>query len=253
MHYKIYPFQLGTFTLEYSSLCYLTNFGQKVLCPVTAFLIVGENTNILVDTGSCGSGPEWPAAQYHAAVTLDKESLTDKLAKHGLVPEDITTLVATHLHWDHCYNNALFKNAKIYVQKREVEFAENPLPCQRIAYEARLPGIVPPWCGARDQFVIIDGDYQLQEGIKLLLTPGHTPGIQVVLVDTEAGQMIIANDVIQSQDCLDNLYEGLPKPSGTHINLYEYYESLQKLMDCKPALIIPGHDMKVFEHDCYPY
>lgn len=250
MKYKIYPFKIGTFYLDHSSICYMTRFGEKVLSPIESFLIKGENTNILVDTGCCGL--EW-STKYHYPVTLDRENLVEKLAKHNLAPKDIKIVINTHLHWDHCFNNALFENADILIQKSELEFAQNPLPCQMIPYEARIPGVKPPWYAARKHFKIIDGDFELCEGINILHLPGHTPGSQSIEINTDIGPIIIAGDVIQSQNCIDDSFEGLPKPCGAHINLFDYYISLKKLMDRKPKIILPGHDMRVFEHECYPY
>ncbi len=250
MNYRIYPLYLGMIYLDHTALVYTVDPGKKTPCPLGVFLIKGENTNILVDTGP--GDAEW-CTKYHYPLTPPEETITEQLAKHGLKPEDIKIVINTHLHWDHSLGNPLFKNAKIYVQKRELDFAKNPLPCQRVSYEVRIPGADPTWYPARDQFVVVDGDYELQEGIKLLLLPGHSPGCQSVLVDTEAGQILIAGDVIQSQDCIDNPQDGIPRPSGAHIDLSEYYESLRRIVDLKPALILPGHAPHVFEHEYFPY
>lgn len=250
MSYKIYPFAVGTFYLDHASLCYQTDYGKKVHCPIEVFLIEGNGQHILVDTGCCG--PEW-SAKYHYPVVYNDISIVEWLASHNLTPDDIKIVVNTHLHWDHCYNNGLFKNAEIFVQKSELEFAQNPLPSMKFAYEARIPGVNPPWYDARDHFHVIDGDYELCEGIKLMLLPGHTPGSMSVLVETDAGLIVVAGDVIQTYDCLDDSFEGLPKPCGAHTNLEVYYPSLKRLMDTKPVEIIPGHDMRVFDHECYPH
>ena len=252
MYYKIYPLKIGTFYLDHASLCYQTDFGKKILCPVEAFLVSGEDgTNILVDTGCCGY--EWGESHGHSPVTYSEKSLFEMLADHNLSADDIKIVVNTHLHWDHCFNNAAFKNATIYVQKTELEFAKDPIPSMRYAYEARLEGVNPPWWDSRENFKVIDGDYDLCEGIRLMHLPGHTPGSQAVMVDTEVGLICIAGDVIQTYDCLNDPQEGLPKPCGAHTNLEVYYPSLKRLMECKPVEIIPGHDMRVFDHECYPY
>ena len=139
----------------------------------------------------------------------------------------------------------------VYVQKKELEFAKNPLPCQCIAYESRKISLVPPWERIEDNFEIIDGDYTLAEGIELIFLPGHTPGSMGVSVNTEKGKYLIAGDLIQSNIVFDEMPCGLPKPSGVHINLEEYYESLKKVMKYGDY-ILPSHDFKVLENLVYP-
>lgn len=248
--YKIYPLKVGEFYLDHSSVCYATNPGHKVLCPVLSFLIQGESDNILVDTGCCD---EEKARNEHIPVKIQAgETLENALGQLGLRPEDIQKVVLTHLHWDHCYHNDLFPNAAFYVQKREVEFAENPLPCQCKAYEKLTADAEPLWWEpTRKKFYIIDGDMTLCKGVELLLLPGHTPGSMGVLVDTEAGKYLIAGDLIQSNLVFENLVCGLPKPSGVHTHLDQYYESLKRAMSLG-AKILPAHEMAVLDHPVYP-
>ena len=123
----------------------------------------------------------------------------------GIDAQDVKTIINTHLHWDHCFNNALFPNAKIYVQKKEIQFAISPLPTQYVYYESHQLGMTPQWIKSMDRFVVVDGDYPLQDGIDLIFTPGHTPGFQSVLVNTADGKYLIASDFIGQ---LDNWEEG---------------------------------------------
>ena len=91
----------------------------------------------------------------------------------------------------------------------------------------------------------------LCDGIQLLLLPGHTPGSMGVLVDTEEGQYLIAGDLIQSKVVFEELVCGLPKPSGVHTHLDQYYESLKRVMSLR-ATILPAHEMDVLNYSAYP-
>ena len=127
--YKIYPLKSAEFQQhEKSTLLYMHGYGEKIITPIIMYLIVGEGKNILVDTGC--SEPEWSAAHHHPIVRTEEMGVLAELRKHGLEPDDITCVINTHLHWDHCWNNDLFPGKKIYVQKREMEFAMNPIPMQ---------------------------------------------------------------------------------------------------------------------------
>ncbi|MCC8193365.1 MAG: N-acyl homoserine lactonase family protein [Deltaproteobacteria bacterium] len=247
--YHIYPLALGTMLLDQSSLCYARNPGTKIPCVMLAFLIQGGRSPILVDTGCCGE--EWAAA-YHAPITIPEEmTFSRQLRQHGVSPEDIGIVINTHLHWDHCFHNDMFPHAKIYVQKKELEFAQSPLPTQYRAYECAQMGLTPPWESTKEQFVLVDGDHPLADGIELIFLPGHTPGSQGVLVDTEKGKYLIAGDAVQSNDALENKTFGMIHPSGVHVDLFEYYETLKK-MENLDAHIIPGHEITVIDQKVYP-
>jgi glyoxylase-like metal-dependent hydrolase (beta-lactamase superfamily II) len=110
--------------------------------------------------------------------------LENRLRSLGIAPEDVSVVINTHLHWDHCCGNSLFPGARFIVQKKEIEHAENPIPSQYSQYEAFQLGLTPPWVSTGGQFETVDGDCELFPGLRLLLLPGHTPGFQGVRVDT---------------------------------------------------------------------
>jgi glyoxylase-like metal-dependent hydrolase (beta-lactamase superfamily II) len=166
--------------------------------------------------------------------------------------EDIEFVVNTHLHWDHCFNNAIFTKAQIFVQKREMEYAISPLPAHWVYYESHQIGMRPQWLNSIERMVAVEGDRNLLPGIDLVTIPGHTPGMQGVLVNTINGRYLIASD------CL-GLFEnwtgsGIHKhiPSGIHYNLADYYKTFEKMEQICDH-VLPGHEPLVFEHKEYPY
>ena len=74
-----------------------------------ALLTVGDET-IVVDTGP-SSRRSW---------------LYDALASKNLAPDDIDVVILTHMHWDHCQNTDMFRNARILVHPAELDYARNP-------------------------------------------------------------------------------------------------------------------------------
>ena len=213
--------------------------------PIISFLLEGDNGEwILVDTGACGC--EW-SEKYHHKMSISPEMCWDSVLEPFRIGfQDIKTIVNTHLHWDHCFNNDLFPNAKIYVQKEEVLFAENPIPSHYVFYEAYQMGLTPPWVSSRNRFEIIDGDYHLRDGVDLLLIPGHTKGMQGVLVDTPNGKRFIAGDCIPTMDLWEQREFGMPRPSVIHVDLEAYYRTYQKIIDLNVP-VIAGHDYSSLE------
>lgn len=158
-----------------------------------------------------------------------------------------------HLHFDHCGNDGLFPHAKFYVQKKELEFAHNPMPAFYGSYEKTvlLNGDEPCWYETRDRFIPVNGDFQLKDGIKLLLTPGHSPGSQSVAVNTERGIYLIAGDCIPLYESWEVKLNGYPVPGGILTDMKAFYQSFEKI-EKESDFILPGHDYRVLDHFVYP-
>jgi len=209
---------------------------------VFMFLIEGGEELTLVDTGT---PPPEIATKVHGYDVRrpPEEDPIAQLATAGYRPDDVTRIVNTHLHWDHCGNNGLFTNATAYVQRAELEYGENPLPMHTVAYE-RFPDTPPLWRFADSSVIAVDGEFELEPGIRLVPLPGHTPGSQGVLVDCDSGPHLIAGD------CVDTYanWEGdaaMPHiPSGVYTDLLAYMESFDRI-DGLSCTVIPSHDYEV--------
>ena len=138
--------------------------------PNCIHVIEHPEGRILVDTGMIDSTPELDAEW---GVRFDAD----------LIPRDVLCVVNTHLHFDHCGGNRLFPGVPIHVQRAE-----------RAA--AKAPDYLEEWVefeGAT--YVEHDGEAEILPGVRLVPTPGHSPGHESVLVDTEDGLVIVAGDV----------------------------------------------------------
>lgn len=131
---------------------------------------------ILVDAGI---GPEDAPAAAWAPVP---GKLPLGLAIAAIDPADVGTVVLTHLHSDHLgwAVSGLFPNAGIFVQQAEMGWISE-----------RLTELMP-----HDQLVLIEGDKRLTDSVRIVATPGHTPGHQSVLVDTGDDLVAITGDLL---------------------------------------------------------
>jgi glyoxylase-like metal-dependent hydrolase (beta-lactamase superfamily II) len=255
MHdYKIFPIKTGEFIEhEKSKLTYGCGFGIKIRTPIPVFLIRGEGRQILVDTGTADESWSW---KYHSSKIVQTEDMKilRALEKLDVRPRDLDFIINTHLHYDHAFGNPLFPGKDIYVQKREVEFAENPLPTFSITYESEQCGMTPQWKRNLESLKIVEGDVVVAPGVSLILLPGHSPGLQGVLVDTLSGSYLIASDFI---GCMENwLGNGRLKhiPPGTNVSQCDCFESFRKIESLGVGnRILPSHDMALFEHPVYPF
>ena len=159
------------------------------------------------------------------------------LAPHGLAPADIRRVVISHLHWDHCYGNADLPNARFVVQRRELAYAVAPLPCDAPIYETQLHPV--HFLAAFDRFDVIDGEVEIEPGLRCVPLPGHTPGLQGVLVETATGRVMIVSDHCP----LFENYEILV-PTGIIHSLEAWYTSTARVRSLADR-VLPGHDLRV--------
>jgi len=236
---KIYPLHLGTITRQAMSFCYQLEPGKLMDAPIISWYIDGSDKKILVDTGGVAPSkahPRW--APYRRE---EGQSIENVLRKFGLACEDIDIVIMTHLHWDHCGGNGLFRKAKIIVQQEELTAARSPFPIS-----AHTFGHIRNMIEEID-YTIISGDKEIAEGVTAILTPGHSYGMQGVLVEAKNGRYLIAGDTF---GLFKNLEQNPPMISGSYVDLRKYYESIEKIMKLS-AFILPGHDFKVFEKEVY--
>ena len=142
--------------------------------PVYVHLIEHPEARVLVDTG---------LTQLHPAVA-DMDPRIQPLNEQNLDLSAIDIVVNTHLHFDHCGGNHRFAGKPIYVQRQELDDART-----KDDYTIR-EWVDPPGV----EYVAVDGERELLPGVRLVPTPGHTPGSQVVVVDSGGHRVVIAGD-----------------------------------------------------------
>jgi len=137
------------------------------------FLHVVEHPQgrVLVDTGLIDSTPE-----------LDEE--WSPRFDPDAIPREVACVINTHLHFDHCGGNRLFPGTPIYVQRLERDAARSE------------DYTIPEWVDFEGAtYVELDGDHAVLPGLRVVPTPGHSPGHQSVLVETDDGLAVVAGDV----------------------------------------------------------
>lgn len=157
---------------------------NRILLAMNILLIRAYGKWILVETGA---GDKWPP-KFNDIYAFEKPPrLLDKLAALGLAPEDISIVINTHLHFDHCGWNTrvidgrlkpTFPNAKYFVQRGEFEHAKSPTERDRASY---VPENFEPLADA-NQSELLEGDAEIASGIKVVRAPGHTMDMQCVLI-----------------------------------------------------------------------
>lgn len=236
---SIHPLLLGEVEVDHSFVGWATDPGRKVWIPTTAYLLLGADRPILVDA-SFREAAEFTAASGVPARRTGDQDLEAQLARHGLEPGDVGYVVHTHLHHDHAGLDARLPEATILVQRRELQYAAAPLFPVAFFDRTDIAALIGPlW----PRVELLDGDQQPFAGVQLVHTGGHTPGHQMIYVDTPKERAIITGDAAYVADL--NVTAQLP--SGYWVDLPDAMAALRRIAADSQGLVLPMHDRSVYE------
>ncbi|MDP6548831.1 MAG: MBL fold metallo-hydrolase [Dehalococcoidia bacterium] len=180
----------------------------------TISLLTVGNRNIVVDTGP----------------TSRRGLLFKALQTRNLTPDDIDTVILTHLHWDHCQNTDLFRNARVLVHPTELDYARNPN-----RGDFAVAWYVAETLDKARIDLISDGD-SIAEGVSVIDTPGHTKGhISIIVGDGDEG-MLLAGDALPDSGTVKR---GLPY--NVFWDVEDARASVEKMVHSS-KVFYPGHD-----------
>jgi glyoxylase-like metal-dependent hydrolase (beta-lactamase superfamily II) len=143
-----------------------------------ALLLEDEAVRVAIDTGGPG----------------DRGVLLKRMETIGLDPASVAILVLTHLHFDHCANADLFPRARIVLGR-----AEHAYVAGGAFRTAGDTGIFEPVLGIlREREVqLVDDKAALTPGVRVLSTPGHTPGSLSVLYERSGVTTLACADLVK--------------------------------------------------------
>jgi glyoxylase-like metal-dependent hydrolase (beta-lactamase superfamily II) len=166
-------------------------------------LIKDGNRLMLIDNGMGNKQDDKFFGYYylHGDHSLDKS-----LAAHGFSREDITDMVLTHLHFDHCggsiaYNSdrtklqTAFPNATYWVSEAHWNEAMQPNPREKASFLKE--NILP--IQESGQLQLLKPGQQFHQEIDLLFSKGHTESMMHPIIPYKGSKLIYLADVIPTQ------------------------------------------------------
>jgi N-acyl homoserine lactone hydrolase len=196
--------------------------------PVHGFVVTFPGGAALVDTGV--GGPRKWLDDWRVV----NRSVADALDELGMTPGDIGMVINTHLHFDHCGQNAVFKHAAFYVQRAELSRARRESP--RLA----------DWFDFMNaRFELLDGDAEVLPGLQVIATPGHTVGHQSVVIDSADGMsdVLVGDAAYTPRQYLDPASDELPE--GQASDLAAWRASVGRIHSAAADRVHFCHDTEV--------
>jgi glyoxylase-like metal-dependent hydrolase (beta-lactamase superfamily II) len=176
---------------------------ENNLCnwAMRCLLVVDGDRKILIDNGIGDKQDEKFLKHYHLN---GDSSLQKSLSALGLTPDDITDMVLTHLHFDHCggsikkigegqYEPA-FKNAKYWISKAQWDWAVNPNRREKASFLKE--NIIPIQDSGKLNLVEKEGE--LFPGFRVRFFNGHTDGQMIPFVQFKDKTIVFMADLLPS-------------------------------------------------------
>ncbi|KYH35526.1 N-acyl homoserine lactonase [Clostridium tepidiprofundi DSM 19306] len=193
----ICQYGIGKYVTEISFLCLYVDTGEH---------------KIIIDTG------------FGKDYVQTSGNLVENLKQNGINPEDIDIVILSHAHEDHCGGNVdaeckpNFPNAKYIISRKELDYCTSDDMLSDNCYANFIEKYI---MSLKDKLCIIDKDEEIYPGIKLLLTPGHTPGLLAVQISSNGESLFCVTDnishpiYIENPECYMNYDEDVKKAIET--------------------------------------
>lgn len=221
---------------------------QWIKVPQIAFLIETVDGYVLYDCGphhEAMKGRWNPQIQESWPLTQSEEQrFINQLRLCGVKPEDINTVIISHMHQDHFGNIELLTHADVYVPKADFMYAQTlvHLNSDRRTHEGYVKQDLETYV---KEYHLVEEDFELLPGIEVINLPGHTPGLLGIVVHTDNNTYIMPQDACYCSE----LYGPPARLSGTFYDNIAFLKSIEKVRKLQKkynANVIFSHDAEQF-------
>jgi glyoxylase-like metal-dependent hydrolase (beta-lactamase superfamily II) len=237
--YELYAIQYGVLpNFSVRGLIAGADTSRRIDAALTIWLARGNGRVVLVDAGFYRDKlmQRWKPANYMTPAEAVKQV--------GVIADEVTDVIISHVHWDHADGADLFPNARVWIQKDEYQHHIGP------AGEARDRAIDDDVARMflsltrKGKVQQVNGDStEIIPGITVYTGGKHTFGSQYVTIRTAGGTAVVASDNLYLYENLDRR-RPIAQTLDSLSNLRA--QDRMKRLASAPRLIVPGHDPAVF-------
>jgi N-acyl homoserine lactone hydrolase len=210
--------------------------GEKIV--VCAYLIRHPEGLILFDTG-IGEGHEESERLFQPV----RWPLEERLQGVDVGIADISRVANCHFHLDHCGSNPRFPGRPIFAQRGEYEAA------QEGREEYTIPSLID-FDGARLE--LHGGEADIAKGVRIIPTPGHTPGHQSLIVDTTEGRVLLAGQLVGEASDFGRMVTGAHLERAGLERRLDRPEWFDRVMELDPQFVFFAHDVLQWQRSDVP-
>jgi glyoxylase-like metal-dependent hydrolase (beta-lactamase superfamily II) len=209
-------------------------------CGTNSVLVRGGEKTLLIETGIGNKLNDKLKSIYG-----NSEELMKSFEAAGASPDEIDIVINSHLHFDHCGWNTVYKNgtavatfpkAKYYAPRGEWEHGQKQLERDKISY---ISDNYDPLIKS-GQMELVVGEKQIMPGVRVVPYPGHTRTMQAIILESQGKTACYISDLIPTSHHVD-----LTWVMAYDIFPLETTESRKKYY----AESVPNRWLTIFTHD----
>ena len=206
--------------------------GERVV--VNAWVVRHPDATVLVDTGLAEHLPAGDVAEMR----FTRTPIVDALAAIAVRPDEIDLVVNCHLHADHAGGNVALRGTPILVQRAELEAAREPN--YTVVEDVDLDG---------GRWEVREGEHEPLPGIRIVPTPGHSPGHQSVAIETDAGLLLLAGQCFRDASGFARALTAFRLEAEGYEDPPTYPVWLPRVVELDPYRVVFGHDLAIWQRD----
>ncbi len=200
--------------------------------PVPCYLVRHGGRYLLWDTGISGRA----LGNAHPTLKLDR-TISNQLATIDVKPEQVAFVGISHYHGDHTGQATQFPGATLLIGAGDLEALKRPTPPGGSA-----PTHIAPWLSgaSKVEALVEDRDVFGDGRVKILMTPGHTPGHSSLLVKLDSGNVILSGDLWATHE---NVLRGtMPEFNTSRAETLASRDRISRLAETIDATVVLQHE-----------